>query len=411
MHMLEDCQYMPTGAVTFEKLTPNAVEESAVSDDVVSPDEEGICTGKHFTESGFMQFLDEAAKLFNSAGMFEAVNGVHKLSIPVAEAARNFKKLTDIHSDLRDAFTNIVRLEGKRIFGTYFRVGFYGQRLFGDLDGEEYIYKEKVLAKLPEIAHRFEQFYCDKHGKENVVIIKNSNIVEQNKLDPNKAYIQITFVEPYFDDYEMRDRITAFEQNFNIRRFIFATPFTPDGNPRGELHEQFKRKTILTTQNHFPYVKTRILVVDRKEIVLTPIEVAIEDVQKKIAELDAAINQVPPNPKILQMVLQGCIGTTVNQGPMEVANVFLKDLFDGKKSATKHQNKLRLCFKDFTKRCEDALKKNKKLIASDQKEYQHELEKNYKRFEDHLSPLFSLNPTRPQTSSPPNQEKVTSPMV
>ena len=50
------------------------------------------------------------------------------------------------------------------------------------------------------------------------------------------------------------------------------------------------------------------------------------------------------------MVLQGCIGTTVNQGPMEVANVFLKDLFDGKKSATKHQNKLRLCFKDFTKR-------------------------------------------------------------
>ena len=33
---------------------------------------------------------------------------------------------------------------GKRIFGTYFRVGFYGQRLFGDLDGEEYIYKEKV---------------------------------------------------------------------------------------------------------------------------------------------------------------------------------------------------------------------------------------------------------------------------
>ena len=55
-----------------------------------------------------------------------------------------------------------------------------------------------------------------------MVIIKNSNIVEQNKLDPNKAYIQITFVEPYFDDYEMRDRITAFEQNFNIRKNYFS---------------------------------------------------------------------------------------------------------------------------------------------------------------------------------------------
>ena len=42
LHMLEDRQYMPTGAVTFSRLTPNAVEESAVSDDVVSPDEEVI---------------------------------------------------------------------------------------------------------------------------------------------------------------------------------------------------------------------------------------------------------------------------------------------------------------------------------------------------------------------------------
>ena len=53
--MLEDRQYMPTGAVTFSTLTPNALEESAVSDDVVSPDEEGICTGKFFTEAGLLQ--------------------------------------------------------------------------------------------------------------------------------------------------------------------------------------------------------------------------------------------------------------------------------------------------------------------------------------------------------------------
>lgn len=43
-------------------------------------------------------------------------------------------------------------------------------------------------------------------------------------------------------------------------------------------------------------------------MVLTPIEVAIEDIQKKTAELAQATNQEPPDPKILQMVLQGCIG-------------------------------------------------------------------------------------------------------
>lgn len=44
------------------------------------------------------------------------------------------------------------------------------------------------------------------------------------------------------------------------------------------------------------------------QIVLTPIEVAIEDIQKKIRELAVATSQEPPDPKILQMVLQGALG-------------------------------------------------------------------------------------------------------
>jgi hypothetical protein len=54
--------------------------------------------------------LDDAARLFSKAGMFEAVNGVYKASIPIAEANRNFTKLGDIHKELHDAFRNIDRL-------------------------------------------------------------------------------------------------------------------------------------------------------------------------------------------------------------------------------------------------------------------------------------------------------------
>ena len=46
---------------------------------------------------------------------------------------------------------------------------------------------------------------------------------------------------------------------------------------------------------------------------LSPIEVAIEDMELRTKELLSAIQQEPPNPKMLQMVLQGSIGTTVNQ--------------------------------------------------------------------------------------------------
>jgi hypothetical protein len=48
-------------------------------------------------------------------------------------------------------------------------------------------------------------------------------------------------------------------------------------------------------------------------VILSPIEVAIEDIQKKTKEVAFALAQEPPDTKMLQMVLQGCIGTTVNQ--------------------------------------------------------------------------------------------------
>ncbi|KAK8782632.1 hypothetical protein V5799_016026, partial [Amblyomma americanum] len=127
-------------------VSQNILEESAVSDDVLSPDEEGICTGKYFTENGLVGLLEQAA---------------NSLSL---------------------------------------------------------------------------------------------------------AYIQITYVEPYFDMYELRERVTYFDKNYNIRRFVYATPFTTDGRAHGDLHEQYKRKTIVTTANSFPYVKTRIQVIERTQV-------------------------------------------------------------------------------------------------------------------------------------------------
>lgn len=43
-----------------------------------------------------------------------------------------------------------------------------------------------------------------------------SKNVDVSKLNPDKAYIQVTYVEPYFDNYELRERVTVYERNFNI---------------------------------------------------------------------------------------------------------------------------------------------------------------------------------------------------
>ena len=95
----------------------------------------------------------------------------YKPVLKIVEANRDFKKMSEIHKKLHLAFEKINDLQGRRVFGTYFRsvafnifdnlhlntdrVGFYGQR-FGDLDGEEFVYKEPMLTKLPEIKCRLD---------------------------------------------------------------------------------------------------------------------------------------------------------------------------------------------------------------------------------------------------------------
>ncbi|KAI4895857.1 hypothetical protein NFI96_021425 [Prochilodus magdalenae] len=300
LSMLEDHKYLPVGSVTFQNISPNVLEESAVSDDILSPDEDGVCSGRYFTENGLVGLLEQAANLFSNGGLYEAVNEVYKIIIPILEAHRDFRKLSTTHDNLKRAFENIVQKGHKRMFGTYFRVAFFGSK-FGDLDEREFIYKEPGITHLPEISHRLEScvvqpsangadayrvthgehhstlndrsrgcwvsqnFYSQCLGDGVLEMIKDSTPVDRNKLNPNKAYIQITYVEPYFDDYEMKDRMTNFEKNFNLRRFMYTTPFTKSGRPRGELNEQFKRKTILTTMHAFPYVKTRINVIQKEE--------------------------------------------------------------------------------------------------------------------------------------------------
>ncbi|XP_074836429.1 dedicator of cytokinesis protein 6 isoform X3 [Carettochelys insculpta] len=384
LSMLEDCRYLPVGCVSFQGISSNVLEESAISDDVLAPDEEGMCSGKCFTQLGLVGLLEQAAAFFTMGGLYEALNEVYKLLIPILEAHRDFQKLAVLHGNLQDAFSRLGSQSAgwERMFGTYFRVGFYGAK-FGDLDEQEFVYKEPSITKLAEISHRLEEFYTQRFGDEVVEIIKDSNPVDKARLEPGK----LTYVEPFFDTYELKERVSYFERNYNLRSFVFCTPFTRDGRAHGELHQQHKRRTLLTTSHAFPYIRTRLPVVHKEEIILTPIEVAIEDMQKKTQELAFATHQDPADAKMLQMVLQGCVGTTVNQGPLEVAQVFLAEIPDDPR-LYRHHNKLRLCFKDFTKRCEDALRKNKSLIGPDQREYHRELERNYQRLRDALQPLL-----------------------
>lgn len=72
--------------------------------------------------------------------------------------------------------------------------------------------------------------------------------VDPQKLDHQYAYIQVTYVTPFFTEKELEDRKTDFERNNNVRKFVFHTPFTKSGKSHGSITEQHMRKTALTSK-------------------------------------------------------------------------------------------------------------------------------------------------------------------
>lgn len=91
-----------------------------------------------------MDFLQEAH-------IFEAVNELGKLVAPIYEARREHAELERLYRRLGDCYKEIVQRGDHRFLGTYFRVGFYGL-IFGDLDRQEFIYKEAGLTRLGEFS-------------------------------------------------------------------------------------------------------------------------------------------------------------------------------------------------------------------------------------------------------------------
>uniref|UniRef100_A0A3P8UYR1 Dedicator of cytokinesis 9b n=1 Tax=Cynoglossus semilaevis TaxID=244447 RepID=A0A3P8UYR1_CYNSE len=373
------------GCSAFRVITPNIDEEAAMMEDVGMQD-------VHFNEEVLMELLEECAEGLWKAERYELIADVYRLIIPIYEQRRDFEKLSHLYDTLHRAYTKVIEVmhSGKRLLGTHFRVAFFGQvrGFFEDEDGKEYIYKEPKFTPLSEVSQRLLKLYSDKFGQENVKIIQDSGRVNPKDLDSKYAYIQVTHVSPYLEDKELEDRKTDFEKNHNIRRFVFETPFTTSGGKQGGVEEQCKRRTILTTTHCFPYVKKRIPVMYQHQSDLSPIEVAIDEMSAKVAELRMLCSASEVDMIRLQLKLQGCISVQVNAGPLAYARAFL-DNSSAKKYPDNKVKQLKEVFRHFVDACGQALVVNERLIKEDQQEYHDEMKASYRDLTRQLSSIMN----------------------
>ncbi|KAJ8944837.1 hypothetical protein NQ314_009378 [Rhamnusium bicolor] len=284
------------GAESFKKISSN-----------ISKDEKGLKLDAgvqdiQYTEFILLEQLETCADFIDKAERYEIMGELYKLIIPMHEKKRNYELLRKSYHNLAQNYEKIVEINKscKRLLGRYYRVGFYGQAYFEEENGVEYVYKEPKVTSLSEISERLYKQYCDKFGQDVVKMIQDSTPV--SKLLPQTGIHPSHSRNTILQKSDLEERQTEFEQNHDINCFMYETPFTKDGKARGNPEEQWKRRTILTTIYSFPYVKKRIVVQSRRITELSPIEVAIDE---------------------MQLRLQGSVCVQVNAGPLAYASVFL----------------------------------------------------------------------------------------
>uniref|UniRef100_A0A8C2EIV7 Dedicator of cytokinesis 10 n=1 Tax=Cyprinus carpio TaxID=7962 RepID=A0A8C2EIV7_CYPCA len=371
------------GWAAFMNISPNVKEEGAMKEDAGTQD-------TPYTEDTLVEQLEMCADYLWKSERYELIAEINKPVIAVFEKRRDFKRLSELYYDIHRSYlkvTEVVNSE-KRLFGRYYRVAFYGQGFFEEEESKEFIYKEPKLTGLSEISQRLLKLYSDKFGADNVKMIQDSNKVNPKDLDPRFAYIQVTYVVPYFNEKELLEKKTDFERHHNISRFVFETPFTLSGKKHGDVEEQCKRKTILTTSSSFPFLKKRIEVVEQQSTEMNPIEVAIDEMSRKVSELNQLCGMAEVDMIRLQLKLQGSVSVKVNAGPMAYARAFLEEK-NAKKYPDNQVKLLKEIFRQFADACGQALKVNERLIKEDQLEYQEEMKAHYKDMLTELSAIMN----------------------
>ncbi|XP_061394284.1 dedicator of cytokinesis protein 9 isoform X1 [Musca vetustissima] len=383
------------GSSAFAKISRN-----------IHRDEQGLkldagTQDSQYTEQMLLEQLKQCALYLDTAERYECLGELYKLIVPIYERTRNYSDLQESHEHLAKAYAKIIEVNrsGKRMLGRFYRVVFYGMMYFEEDHAVEYVYKEPKLTSLSEISERLAKQYKEKFGADVVKMIMDSSPVDVNDLDPKLAYIQVTHVIPFFTKDELDQRLNEFEQNHDVDTFMYETPFTKSGAARGSVEEQWKRKTIIKTTYSFPYVLKRIPVKSREIIELSPIEVAIDEMQTKVSELGETI--LPPaDVKKLQLRLQGSVAVQVNAGPLAYAQAFLDPKVINNFSVDRVED-LKDVFRDFIGVCHTALQLNARMICSDQKEYHNALKENYQKMCQELGELLdeSFQPLEDSTNN------------
>ncbi|XP_035712502.1 dedicator of cytokinesis protein 9 isoform X5 [Folsomia candida] len=326
--------------------------------------------------------MEQCVHLCEKSERYEVMLEVYRMLVDIQESTSDHAALEHYYTQMARA-CGLIQKKRERFHGTYYRVAFYRpKKQCTSRPMEVFIYKEPNVTSLMEICGKVET-------AENVIII--SGEVDQLP-DDDHIYATITHVSPLPSSSPRRKLWSEdFRRHQNISKFTYDTPFAVKSHDKisidnkAAVHQQWKRRTTVTTEYTFPAVVSRLRVVESTEEDLSPIIVAIDDMQRRVLELRSEFNSGCI--KRIQLRLQGSISVQVNQGPLAYVRAFLEKENEYPASDI---HKLKAIYRDFVECCRELLIKNAAMILPEQVDYQTQLETDYVRLCQVLNPYIGL---------------------
>lgn len=290
-------------------------------------EEEIQLEGGYFEEDNLINFIIKICDQFEKGEFYENSATLYKIVLSFYERTYHYQKMSEIYEKLKTLHQQIHnKIKDKAIHypcNFFYRIRFYGAKM-GELDGQDYIYKFRRNCKLYEVVKMVKEWF---KSKGDIQLISHSDKVDKTEIDhENSIYAQITFVTPYISETDsLTERKTLFQKNTLIDKFYHEVPYKPEGWKKDYekiITKQYKKRTIITVQHHFPYLITRLQKTDVTTKILDPIEAATEVIQDRNSLIQESLFQ-PVNLEQLQMHVSGAVQARVNGGPGDIVQSFL----------------------------------------------------------------------------------------
>eukprot|EP00339_Tiarina_fusa_P001603 CAMPEP_0116997064 /NCGR_PEP_ID=MMETSP0472-20121206/641_1 /TAXON_ID=693140 ORGANISM="Tiarina fusus, Strain LIS" /NCGR_SAMPLE_ID=MMETSP0472 /ASSEMBLY_ACC=CAM_ASM_000603 /LENGTH=540 /DNA_ID=CAMNT_0004695853 /DNA_START=147 /DNA_END=1769 /DNA_ORIENTATION=+ len=371
-------QQFPVDFYAFHLVFPECNLNSIPEDTIFSEDEFANCTLENI-----ITHLRTAIDLLKKASHFESVLVLYSMLAQIYTAKSMFPDLAECLAQYSQATTGLMKANKEtRLFSSYFRVVFIGA-MFGEEDGRQFIYRMEAKENLMTVQQYLKNIISKTYGadEEKIEVLGNQKPIDKETLDEKTFYLQVASVTPYKEDVE--EKLSPFQLHFNVDKFLFESSI-------GKGDQQSKKKTIFHVVHSFPYINSRLEITKTEEIILTPLESAIDLIEDRVGKFKAELN-VDSHHDVrinqLQQLLQGSVVPMVHEGPLKICETYLSKGERDKHPADQIE-KLDVAMSEFIKLCGFGVKLVNQVIElrhlTEYEQFQEMIEKHYKIMREKL---------------------------